>query len=73
MTNTVLCVFLQAITSVNNLLSGPMFVSHRGSLRVTQQSSGRVAVIKFKEPGMTSLSTKGRKTANRPVCPFSYK
>ena len=57
----------QVITSVNNIVSGNYFVAHRGSLEVKQASTGRVAVIKFKEPGIATMSTKGRKTANRPV------
>ena len=52
---------------MNNIVTGNYFVAHRGSLEVKQASTGRVAVIKFKEPGLTTMSTKGRKTANRPV------
>ena len=57
----------QVTTSVNNMVTGNYFVAHRGSLEVKQASTGRLAVIKFKEPGLTTMSTKGRKTANRPV------
>ena len=62
---------LQGITAVHNILVGEIFVAHRGQLRIKQSASSRVAVIKFKEAGVATLSTKGRKAANRPVSAVS--
>lgn len=58
---------VQVSTVANQTVTNPVFVSHHGQLRIVQVSENRTGVVNFAAIPKTTLATKSRKAANRPV------
>ena len=47
-------IFLQVVSSINNLIIGKIYVDHGGVMRITSSATGMVCKLKFREQGILS-------------------